>query len=228
MAFTFCGIPAQLVEFNLKNQTEGIDLVIKWVVDYFTPKETIDKPTNIFESLTNSPVRITDKMPLILQHDGHSRTIIGYEIDGCGVTNLLMFDPAYRPSSELRSKALADFFESHSEDSSVKSPLGPSNLKRKLSGDVQFFNKEKSSKIREADNPISSRKEPSMNITFPFNQGSSKKDGLDLYSMLQKFRLDPKRLSKKKQYQILYFPMTAPLTDREKMERKQVTSIKIS
>ena len=72
----------------------GIDLVIKWVVDYFTPKQTIDKPTNVLESLTNSPVTITDKMPLILQHDGHSRTIIGYEIDGRGVTNLLTFDPA--------------------------------------------------------------------------------------------------------------------------------------
>jgi len=202
--------------------------MIKWVVDYFTPKQTIDKPTNIFDSLTNSPVTITNKMPLILQHDGHSRTIIGYEIDGRGVTNLLMFDPAYRPSSELRSKALADFFESRSfEDSSATSPLGPSNLKRKLSGDVQSL-KEKSPKIREADHPISSRKEPSTNATLPFSQGTSKKDGIDLYSMLKKFRLDPKGLSKRKQYQILYFPMTAPLTDREKMERKHVTCVKIS
>ena len=72
----------------------GIDLLIKWVVDYFTPKQAIDKPTNIFESLTNSPVTSTNMMPLILQHNGHSRTIIGYEIDGRGVTNLLMFDPA--------------------------------------------------------------------------------------------------------------------------------------
>ena len=79
--------------FVLKSRI-GIDLVIKWVVDYFTPKHTIDRPTNIFESLTNSPVTITNKMPLILQHDGHSRTIIGYEIDGRGITNLLMFDPA--------------------------------------------------------------------------------------------------------------------------------------
>jgi len=204
--------------------------VIKWVVDYFTPKQAIDKPTNIFESLTNSPVTITNKMPLILQHDGHSRTIIGYEIDGRGITNLLMFDPAYRPSSELRSKALGDFFQSRSSEdsSSITSPLGASNLKRKLSEDVQSLNKEKSPKIREVGHPISSRKEPSTDTTLPFNQGSSKKDGLDLYSMLQKFRLDPKRLSKKKQYQILYFPMTAPLTDREKMERKQVTCIKIS
>ena len=72
----------------------GIDLMIKWVVDYFTPKQTIDKPTNIFESLTNPPVTNTNKMPLILQHNGHSRTIIGYEVDGRGITNLLTFDPA--------------------------------------------------------------------------------------------------------------------------------------
>jgi len=51
---------------------------------------------------------------------------------------------------------------------------------------------------------------------------------LDLYSILKKFRLDPRRLSKKKQYQILYFPMTSPLTDREKMQKKEVTSLKMS
>ena len=35
-------------------------------------------------------------------------------------------------------------------------------------------------------------------------------------------------VSKKKEYQILYFPMTAPLTDQEKMQMKEVISIKIS
>lgn len=33
-------------------------------------------------------------MPLILQHNGHSRIIVGYEVDGRGITNLLMFDPS--------------------------------------------------------------------------------------------------------------------------------------
>ena len=108
----------------------GIDCVISWVVDYFTPKQTIDKPTNVFESLTKSPVTSTNKIPLILQHNGHSRTIVGYEVDGHGVTNLLTFDPAQyddhrcyfqdspsfnsRPSTKLRSKALAEFAESRS------------------------------------------------------------------------------------------------------------------
>ena len=68
--------------------------MIKWVVDYFSPKQTVNEPTNILKSLTTSPVTSTDKMPLILQHDGHSRTIVGYEVDARGVTNLLTFDPA--------------------------------------------------------------------------------------------------------------------------------------
>ena len=41
-----------------------------------------------------SPVIVTDRMPLILQHDGHSRTIVGYEKLKNGTTNLLCFDPA--------------------------------------------------------------------------------------------------------------------------------------
>jgi hypothetical protein len=69
---------------------------------------------------------------------------------------------------------------------------------------------------------------------------------VDLYAMTRKFRLDPKSMrcsgvfsvlihaethvshSKKKEYQILYFPMTAPLTDYEKSKRKMVKSTKLS
>ncbi|KAF8797859.1 hypothetical protein BYT27DRAFT_7236821 [Phlegmacium glaucopus] len=228
-----------LVDFDLKNHREGVDRMIKWVVDYFTPKQTIDKPTTVFESLTNSPVTSTNKMPLILQHNGHSRTIVGYEVDGRGIINLLTFDPAHRPSAELRAKALAEFAGSHSpdshissrEDSTASSP-GSSYLKRKRSTDVQLLRKEKSPRIGEDGHSKPPSKETSTNATSHAKQGSSKntpKDGLDLYSILKKFRLDPKSLSKNKEYQILYFPMTAPLTDREKMERKaKVTSIKIS
>jgi len=166
-------------------------------------------------------------MPLILQHNGHSRTIVGYEVDGHGVTNLLTFDPAHRPSFELRSKALAEFAQSHFSDSrlscedSTTSFSGSCCLKRKQPIDVQLHQKEKSPRVGETG--LSNKG----NATQGSNKNISK-NGLDLYSMLKKFRLDPKVLSKKKQYQILYFPMTAPLTDREKMQRKEVTSIKIS
>lgn len=70
------------------------DLVVNWVVKYFTPEQTFEKPLNAFESLKTSPIINTDRMPLILQHDGHSRTVVGYEVDKNGVTHLLVFDPA--------------------------------------------------------------------------------------------------------------------------------------
>ncbi|RKP37900.1 peptidase family C78-domain-containing protein [Dimargaris cristalligena] len=39
------------------------------------------------------PVVLTDRLPLYLQHQGHSRTIIGYEYTPRGRVNLLVYDP---------------------------------------------------------------------------------------------------------------------------------------
>lgn len=38
-------------------------------------------------------VVVTDKPPIILQHKGHSRTVVGVEQVKNGVINLLTFDP---------------------------------------------------------------------------------------------------------------------------------------
>ena len=64
------------------------------MVEYFTPKGIQDKATNAFDSLKVPSIISTSKMPLILQHAGHSRTVVGYEIDKKGAKNLLIFDPA--------------------------------------------------------------------------------------------------------------------------------------
>lgn len=45
----------------------------------------------------------TDKMPLYLQHAGHSRTIVGFETDAQGNENLLIFDPAKAVPTALKS-----------------------------------------------------------------------------------------------------------------------------
>jgi hypothetical protein len=59
-------------------------------VDYFSSNV---RPKDVNQALHRaSAVTVTDRMPFILQHDGHSRTIVGYEIVR-GSTNLLMFDP---------------------------------------------------------------------------------------------------------------------------------------
>jgi len=74
----------------------GSEAVIDWVVNYFSTSQT---PRNAFESIQVPPIVTTEKMPLILQHEGHSRMIIGYEVDRNGARSLLTFDPALYVSS---------------------------------------------------------------------------------------------------------------------------------
>jgi Peptidase family C78 len=69
--------------------------LLDWVKRYFDiPSQ--DHPTASVQEKWRAatPVVITDRMPLVLQHQGHSRTIIGYEITKDGATNLLAFDPS--------------------------------------------------------------------------------------------------------------------------------------
>lgn len=75
-----------------------------WIVEYFshpdgfvdTNKVTKDeRPKTINDVLFGaSAVTLSPRMPLILQHAGHSRTIVGYELSKKGTVNLLEFDPS--------------------------------------------------------------------------------------------------------------------------------------
>lgn len=102
VAFLSRGIPSRLVDFP-DGDNSGIDTVLRWIEAYFSEaaqnsrqmrlgakvKATVD------EALRGaSPVVITERMPLILQHKGHSRTIVGYERTKDGSINLLCFDPS--------------------------------------------------------------------------------------------------------------------------------------
>ncbi|KAF9567624.1 DUF1671-domain-containing protein [Agrocybe pediades] len=229
VAFTFRGIPAELVDFNYesKGQAKASELVIDWVVNYFTPNSPSSKPSNAFESMKMTPIAMTDKMPLILQHNGHSRTVVGYEIDKNGATNLLVFDPSFRPDSTIRNAALAEFAASGQQASSTLTAT--SSLKRKRSVvSVQDEN------VQDGNSSAKRTTSTSKPLTPPKDAGQKGKgkaregQEMDTFRLVKKFRLDPKSLSKKKQYQILYFPMTAPLTDYEKGQKKQVRSTKIS
>jgi hypothetical protein len=68
--------------------------LLDWIKQYFDT-QTEGHPTSVQDRWrAATPVVISDRMPLILQHQGHSRTIIGYEITKDGSTTLLTFDPA--------------------------------------------------------------------------------------------------------------------------------------
>jgi len=95
-AFSYRGIPVELVDFDLKHQDNGVKAVTDWVVRYFSPSSLSGKvKTSIDDALRGaSPIISTNQMPIILQHAGHSRTIIGFEVTKKGIVNLLTFDPS--------------------------------------------------------------------------------------------------------------------------------------
>ena len=68
--------------------------LLDWIRRYFDG-DTQEQSTSVQERWRGaSPVVISTRMPLILQHPGHSRTIVGYEIAKDGSTILLAFDPS--------------------------------------------------------------------------------------------------------------------------------------
>ncbi|KAL0947347.1 hypothetical protein HGRIS_013464 [Hohenbuehelia grisea] len=94
VAFSFKGIPVELVDFNLDESGKDYTVVLDWIVQYFSLEG--DK----------SKIGRTDRMPLILQNQGHSRTIVGYEINQQGNVVLLQFDPSSIPRPFIREAAL--------------------------------------------------------------------------------------------------------------------------
>ncbi|KAH9966445.1 peptidase family C78-domain-containing protein [Russula dissimulans] len=106
VAFTYKGIPSQLADFDTPDG--NVAPLLDWIRRYFDT-HTEDRPTSVQERWRGaSPVVISDRMPLILQHPGHSRTIVGYEIAKDGSTTLLAFDPSFRMMG-IRREALSSF-----------------------------------------------------------------------------------------------------------------------
>jgi len=93
VAFSSRRIPAELVDFDV-TKPSGVQPLIDWTIRYFTPKlKRNEGPQSAFDALKSSnSVVVTDMLPFILQHSGHSRLIVGYEITKQGKVNLLTFD----------------------------------------------------------------------------------------------------------------------------------------
>ncbi|KAJ2883180.1 hypothetical protein IWW38_005577 [Coemansia aciculifera] len=85
------GVRSHIVDFHCPTAADGSHLAMfSWVVEYFTSSG--ESPT--------AGVSFADKHPLYLQHQGHSRTVVGVEISDDAIC-LLVFDPDVdiRPST---------------------------------------------------------------------------------------------------------------------------------
>ncbi|KIY43653.1 hypothetical protein FISHEDRAFT_78496 [Fistulina hepatica ATCC 64428] len=209
VAFAFRGIPVELVDFKLKSGSS--DALVRWIEDYFSRATSA---TNVNERLLGAePVASTDRMPLILQHSGHSRIVIGYEVGKGGkVANLLVFDPGRSIPKDLRAALVSGA------------------RKRKVSS----VHEEPQKRQRSASSSVVTDDDDVVEIAEVLNkhdhaESSSKTSSSrdDIHKTVLRFcRLDVKYLNKDK-YQILYFPMTAPLTDDQRGQYKVVKALLI-
>lgn len=230
VALTSRGIPAQLVDFVL--QQKGTDALLRWIVDYFT--QDAPKQGNINDALrAASPVVITDKMPIVLQHAGHSRTVIGYERHQGKIT-LLMFDPGRRVPSDIRELALASTASEGGSSSYSPRKFHASSkkvLQRILhphSSGNTLRSKNKAKRLRAGDEVIILDSDSDCDDSGSSRKPASPPPEIKPSKILNVFRVSPSNIARKDKYQILYFPMTAPLTDEERHQRKVVTSKKVS
>ncbi|KAF7295300.1 hypothetical protein MIND_01069300 [Mycena indigotica] len=213
VAFTYRNIPSRLVEFDLKDK--GADVLINWSVEYFSQphgivdKESIRRPQTINDALRGAAaVTTTSRMPFILQHDGHSRTIVGYEVTKSGDINLLQFDPSQMLPDSMRAAGIA-LWEDHNKPASSKRPAASSFSRTPLKR--SRVNENEVIEINDDDDDVLVLPSPK-SVPKPDIRGEKISPG----DVLKVFRLQPKRILRQRKYQVLYFPLTSPLTEVER------------
>lgn len=109
--FTWLGIRSTIIDFPKVSGSSGAHTVLsRWVFDYFNARVDVShEPKDIIGKLmgsNGSSVRICeDRMPLYLQHQGHSRVIVGVEQTKSGDMNLLVFDCGKKIASRMKEAA---------------------------------------------------------------------------------------------------------------------------
>jgi hypothetical protein len=69
------------------------DALLQDVATYFRSGISVDGEEKVLS---------TDLAPIYFQHQGHSMTIIGFEVNKNGNANLLVFDPMFKTSPAIR------------------------------------------------------------------------------------------------------------------------------
>ncbi|KAI8336893.1 peptidase family C78-domain-containing protein [Blakeslea trispora] len=159
----YLGIRSTIIDFHQPGPNRLHHALMNWIESYFS--------TDVRSS--NKTVYITDRPPLYLQHQGHSRTVIGIEILKSGKRNLIMFDPgrrilrSYRPTKQQQPPPPPEEEEEEEEEEIDILTDDDHPIKRRFL-----------SRMKPTHNPLPS-------------------------ALLKPFRVDDKTISKHRQYQIL-------------------------
>ncbi|KAF9513339.1 hypothetical protein BS47DRAFT_1376757 [Hydnum rufescens UP504] len=253
VAFISRGIPALLVDFPKPQKGRAskspehtpASALTRWIVNYFDdvaqPGMEGGRKGNAFDLLKGGGVIVSNRMPIILQHAGHSRTIVGYEKTRNNSINLLLLDPskhptglsAVQPSPIIRRCAVivpvkrvrGAAFSDEEDDLGLDE-----KLILEQDGFIVLEDKGSPRTVSFTDtsrHPRTTADQPSHSAGTPSAEESAADrlcDGLDPLKTANFFRVNIASLSQKDQYQILYFPLTEPLTEYQQLQRMVVRS----
>ncbi|KAJ2724754.1 hypothetical protein GGI07_001715 [Coemansia sp. Benny D115] len=118
------GVQARIVDFHSPTAPDGTHpMLFAWIVDYFTKAEQ------------GGP-----RHPLYLQHQGHSRTVVGVELAESS-TNLLVFDPDVAPASDKlaafrfllrQTRGIPQYQILYVDDIAANSPTGSDHIAKDI------------------------------------------------------------------------------------------------
>ncbi|KAJ3908714.1 peptidase family C78-domain-containing protein [Lentinula edodes] len=255
-AFLSRGIPAELVDFEVKDPKKGLTPLTNWIVQYFNKYNKHNSGSTINTALLGaSPVQGTPCMPLIVQDNKHSRLVIGYEMTKIGAVSLLVFDPSKLPSKHLRSVALntsTNSFsvrsqgsdnkrrESISQTDDMNKPIKVNHANSEDNGSDAAWTDGDDNEIEFVEERMQNRSgdiEMKSEVQKVTEKGTKNTNKIDkdisvnepsYRDVLKHFRWDTRLLQRTHKYQILYFPLDEPLSKSEMKRRKILTSEQIT
>ncbi|KAE8147368.1 DUF1671-domain-containing protein [Aspergillus avenaceus] len=124
---TLIGIRCEAGSIQAVRNMRAHDVLFKCIADYFGRVCSLGSDDKVFQ---------TDLPPVYLQHQGHSMTVIGFEIRIDGAANLLVFDPMFKPPSALKR------LEEH-----PAKPIDPTRILKVYRRDATYFQKYKNFEI---------------------------------------------------------------------------------
>ncbi|OJJ48773.1 hypothetical protein ASPZODRAFT_129076 [Penicilliopsis zonata CBS 506.65] len=90
--FQSLGIPCEASHFSGTKELRACDALYQDIAAYFRSACQLQSAEKVFT---------TELPPIYLQHQGHSMTIVGFEIRDNGSANLLVFDPKFKSLPEI-------------------------------------------------------------------------------------------------------------------------------
>ena len=130
------GMKSEALAFSSQNKRDVYLAMMGAVCSYFDDESS---------SNATDKVVMTDRPPLFFQHQGHSMTVVGVELDINGRTSLVVFDPTYNPAPRLKQLAL-------SEKTAFTSPH-PAKLLRAHRRDERYLARHKAFEIVKVNGP---------------------------------------------------------------------------